>query len=84
MQSKKVSFLPKIFIHIVAISFFLFGFVILHAVYNDTSDYDYMLFFAIPIGKVTIFDMGLLFFGMGFFIEFLFTFKPIYVLTKKR
>ena len=74
----------KIIFHVIALSFFLFGSVILHVVFNSNSNDTFMLFFGIPIEKSIIFDTGLLFFGMGFFIEFFLTFKPILIAEYKK
>ena len=80
-QSKKVSFLPKLLIHVLAISLFMVGTVLIHAVTNN-PELELWLFFNIEIPRIVVFDTGFLCIGMGFFIEFLFTFKPIYVLTR--
>ena len=82
-KNKNVRFLPKILIHIVAISFFMIGIVLLHAVMN-TDSITFIFFDLNNIPKGVVFDMGLMFIATGFFIEFMFTFRPIHVLTKKK
>jgi len=80
---KDIGFLPKILLHIVAITLFMFGCVLLHAVYNDRSEFSFMEFFGIAITKIIIFDTALLCVSMGFFIEFFLTFRPIHILMKR-
>ena len=71
----------KIFLHIIALTLFLLGIVILHIVHN----YNYLIykpldFFGIPININILFDIGLILIGIGFFIEFFLTFKPIKII----
>jgi len=80
-RKKSVSFLPKIFIHITAISLFMIGTVLIHAVTNN-PEFEAWFLFNIKIQRGVMFDIGFLCVAMGFFIEFLFTFKPIHVLTR--
>ena len=84
MQSKNVSFLPKILIHVLAISLVMIGLMLLHVVYNSTSIVSVIVLFGNEIERSVVFDIGLICVTMGFFIEFLFTFKPIHVIHNKR
>ncbi|TFG10124.1 MAG: hypothetical protein EU535_08515 [Promethearchaeota archaeon] len=70
-------------VHILAMSLFMFGIVLLHAVYNSTSEYDWMYFFDIQVNKVAILDSGILCISVGFFIEFFMTFKPILIVNRR-
>lgn len=83
-RKKNIRTFPKIVIHIIAISFFMLGIIILHTVANSRSENFTIFFFGVEILKSVIFDIGILCICTGFFIEFFFTFKPIYILTKKR
>lgn len=74
----------KILIHIIAISFFMFGAVLLHAVLNSRSENFTMYFFGTEVLKSVILDVGILCISIGFFMEFFLTFKPISILTKKK
>lgn len=84
MKNRKgIKFSPKILLHMVAIAFFMFGCVLLHAVYNSKIS-GTMSFFAISMEKGVIFDSALLFVSLAFFIEFYLTFRPIRILMKKK
>lgn len=83
-RRKSIGFLPKILFHIVAISLFMFGCVILHSFANSKTYSSTMLFFGTDVEKSVVFDIGILCIAIGFFIEFFFTFYPIYILKKKR
>ena len=67
----------KIFLHIACLCLFLLGAVIIHTVLN--SDYEMYDFFNISFRRIFLVDMGLLLIGIGFFLEFFLTFKPIEV-----
>lgn len=67
----------KIIIHVSAIMFFLIGIIFIHAVMNNTESMGY--FFAITINRDIVFDLGFVFIGIAFFLEFCLTFKPIEV-----
>ena len=67
----------KILAHIIAITFFLLGIVIIHVITNSTSKN--LRFFEILVNRVTILDTSLILLGIAFFIEFYMTFRPIKV-----
>ena len=82
LKKKDIRFLPKILIHIIAISCFMIGLVILHVAYNYL--YANTWFFGIEVERPFIFDTGLLCITIGFFTEFFLTFRPIYILIKRK
>jgi hypothetical protein len=67
----------KILAHIIAITFFLLGIVIIHVITNSISEN--LRFFEILVNRVTILDTSLILLGIAFFIEFYMTFRPIKV-----
>ena len=83
IKKNDIRFSSKILIHIIAISFFMIGLVILHVANNYLEIYANTWFFGIEVERSAILDIGLLFVTIGFFIEFFFTFRPIYILIKK-
>ena len=81
---KNIWFSPKILLNMVAIAFFMFGCVLLHAVYNDTSLGTTMSFFTIQVQKIVIFDSAILCVSLAFFIEFYLTFRPIHIFNEEK
>jgi len=69
----------KILLHIIAISLFLVGAVILHVLENSRFAQTFY-FFSAPLHRAFVFDVALLIIGIGFFIEFSLTFKPIKII----
>ena len=67
----------RILCHIVAITFFLLGCNMLHAIINNYQFRYY--FFEILLNRTTILDFALIFLGIGFFLEFYMTFKQMEV-----
>lgn len=70
----------KIVLHVVALSSFLFGAVVLHTIINNYSK-NYT-FFWLDVNFLTAFDSALLAIGFGFFLEFYMSFKPIKILKE--
>ena len=80
----------KILAHVGAIVFLLLGVVLLHVVVNhhpyvcgDQIVYTNIQFFDISLSRYVVMDIGFVLLGIGFFIEFLMTFKPIQLLTQE-
>lgn len=69
----------KIFFHIVALVSFIFGLVVIHVLLNG---YLTLFFFGISLNRVFVIDMAISCIGIGFFIEFSLTFKPIKIIEK--
>jgi len=70
----------KILIHIAAISLFLSGLVISHAVINSViinPNIKFVDFFGFSISRIFMLDFSIVFLGISFFIEFFMTFSPI-------
>ena len=67
----------KVLAHITAIIFFLIGCVMLHVLVNNPSDV--LLFFEILVSRCTVLDTSLILLGIGFFLEFYMSFKPMEV-----
>lgn len=65
----------KIIVHIVAISCFLLGCTMLHAIINDYQPQYY--FFEILVNIITVLDFALIFLGIAFLLEFYMSFKQI-------
>ncbi|MGV9141300.1 MAG: hypothetical protein ACOC1X_00015 [Promethearchaeota archaeon] len=68
----------KLLGHIIAISLFIFGTVVLHTIINKIElEYN---FFWIRLNFTTVFDMSLLSIGISFFIEFYLSFNQINII----
>ena len=64
----------KIIGHIIAITAFLLGNAFVHQSFNGP---EILIFFDLPLKRIVVFDIGLLFMGISFFIEFFQSFKPL-------
>jgi len=72
----------KILIHISAISLFLSGLIIIHAIINSVMvapDIRFVDFFGIYINKSFTLDFSIIIMGFSFFIEFFMTFRPVHL-----
>lgn len=69
----------KIIIHVIALVSFIFGLVVIHVLLNG---YLNLYFFGISLNRAFVIDMAILSIGIGFFIEFSLTFKPIKIIEK--
>lgn len=69
----------KLILHIISISMFFLGIVLIHIAFNSQTRY-YGIFNIHNLDYIFILDFGLTLLGIGFFIEFILTFKPIRIL----
>lgn len=73
-------FYIKLIIHIIAIICLLFGIILIHTILN--YKYNIYRFFEILLHKTTILDIGIIFIGISFFMEFILSFKPIKIIIE--
>lgn len=69
----------KIIVHVIALINFIFGLIVIHVLLNG---YLTLFFFGISLNRAFVIDMAILCMGIGFFIEFSLTFKPIKIIEK--
>ena len=71
-------YLVKVLTHVGGISSFLVGANLVHVAHNSPfgSLFD---FFGLKFKRIEVFDTGLVLMGIGFFIEFISSFKPLEV-----
>lgn len=65
----------KLLLHIIAITQFLFGIVVIHTIFNNFSKFYY--FFWIELNFTSVLDFSLIELGLSFFIEFYLSFNQI-------
>lgn len=73
----------KIICHVIAISLFLIGFVFIHIILNLNPYTVDIHYYTTVINKYVLTDLGLIFIGISFFIEFILTFKPVEIIKQK-
>lgn len=77
----------KVIVHIGAITLLILSVVFLHFIINqdpyiknDEIYYPQIWFFDLLVNRYVVMDLGFTFLGIGFFIEFIMTFRPIKIL----
>ena len=68
----------KILSHVAGISSMLVGTNFIHVAYNHRNGSS-LRFFNLDVEPIVVLDTGLLLVGLGFFIEFCLSFKPLEV-----